>query len=88
MLKNVRITLLLFSWETLYLLIWAIGGLALLRMSQVCYFLRQFPMIQLQLQKENYLDGTLLELFGILTIEKEMSLFYQSGQFETVHPLF
>ena len=45
-------------------------------------------MIQLQLQKENYLDGTLLELFGILTIEKEMSLFYQSGQFETVHPLF
>ena len=88
MLKNVRITLLLFSWETLYLLIWAIGGLVLLRMSQVCYFLRQLPMIQLQLQKENYLDGTLLELFGILTIEKEMSLFYQSGQFETVHPLF
>ena len=34
------------------------------------------------------LGGTLLDLSDILTIGKEMSLFYQRGQNETFHPFF
>ena len=70
MLKNFRIELFIFPIDTPYLLIWAISGLIVLENDSGLLLALAILNDSVPMAEKTILDGTLLDLSGILTIEK------------------